>query len=195
MTKRILVALCVAALLGGCPKEISSEERLERETARGEAGKTASAEQLGKMKCDDVGADLNKARDDKASEEARLSAYVDLYERLKSRSQKFEEAMSRNPDLAYQEGTQDLVQAREGCVQATADVRLELESLVREIMQLLIVKDVRSGQEVKVARLNFESLRSAIEKLELDDRDALLQKISNAEKEVEVKSEPRKRPK
>ncbi len=186
MTKRILVVVSAAVLSSACVKEVSSDERLERETARSDAMKSASAAELSRMKCDDVGTDLARARDEKTSEENRLGAYVDLYERLKDRTAKFEEAMSRNPDLAYQEGSQDLVSARETCIQAVADVRLELESLIREIMQMTVVEEIRGGSTVKVARLNFDTLRNAIEKLEPDDKDALIQKVNNAEKTVEA---------
>ena len=77
----------------------------------------------------------------------------------------------------------------------TADVRLELESLIREIMQVLVVDEVKGGQTIKVARMDFAPLRGAIEKLELDDRDTLFNKINNAEKQVDVKAEKRNRPK
>jgi hypothetical protein len=193
MTKRILVAAAAAAMLQGCVKEITSDERLERETQRSESMKSSTAAELGRLKCDDVTGELIKARDDKRSEEDRIQTYIDLYEKVKTRTQRFDEAMSRNPDLAYQDGSQELVSAREACIQASADVRLELESLVREIMQLLIVDDVQSGTPVKVARLNYEPLKAAIEKLELDDKDALLTKVANAAKQVDVKPTPRKR--
>ena len=47
----------------------------------------------------------------------------------------------------------------------------------------------------KILILDFAPLRAAIEKLELDDRDALQNKINNAEKQVDVKGEKRSRPK
>jgi len=182
-----------AILLAGCVHEITSDERLDRETTRTDSLKSTTATELGRLRCDDISPDLVKARDGNRTEEDRLSAYTELYSQLKSRISKFDEAMSRNPDLAFQEGSQDLVAARDGCVQSTADVRSELETLVREIMQVLVVEDVRSGQNVKVARIDFTPLRSAIEKLELDDREFMLSKITNAEKQVDVKVEGRKR--
>ncbi len=193
MTKRTLVAVTSVMLLAACPKEVSSDERLERETRHEDSAKTDSAAELHKLKCDDAQNDLNKARDANRSEDERLATYVDLFGRLKTRTSKFEEAMSRNPDLAYQEGSQELVAAREQCSQSMADVRLEAETMIREIMQMLVVDDVRGAQPIKVARTNFETLRGAIDKLEMDDRDALFSKIANAEKQVEVKAEPRKR--
>ena len=64
---------------------------------------------------------------------------------------------------------------------------------MREIMQVLVVEDVRSGQNVKVARIDFAPLRSAIEKLELDDRDFMLARITTAEKQVDVKVPPKRK--
>ena len=147
------------------------------------------------MKCDDITSELSKARDDSAPEEKRINIYSDLFDRVKERTSKFEEALSRNPDLAYQEGSQAIISARDGCVQSSADVRLDFEGLVREIVNLPVVDDIRDGKPVKAARLSFDSLRSAIEKLNLDDKDALLTRLANAEKTVEVKDSKRKRDK
>lgn len=195
MNKRIVIALSAVAL-ASCVKEISSEERLERETIRAEAAKSDTATELSKLKCDDINAELAKARDDQRPEEQRLNVYLDLYDRVKGRTAKFEEALSRNPDLAYQEGTQDVVAARETCIQSQADVRLDFEGLVREVTQMPTVDEIRGGSTVKVARLNFDTLRTAIEKLDLDDKEALISKLNNAEKQVEVKdSGKRKREK
>jgi hypothetical protein len=195
MTTRTPAVVCALLLSSACVKEITSDERLERETARSDALKTNTAAELSKIKCDELNADLTKARDGARSEEDRLSTFTDVYERLKNRATRFEEAMSRNPDLAFQEGSQSLVTARETCIQMTADVKNELETLIRDIMQLLVVDEIKGGQTVKVARLDYNPLRSAIEKLELDDRESLLNKITNAEKQVEVRGQSRNRPK
>lgn len=193
MSKRIVAALSTALLFTSCVKEISSDERLERDTKSSEALASSTAGDLKKMRCDDITSELSKARDDTAPEEKRLTIYTDLFERVKDRAAKFDEALSRNPDLAYQEGSQEIIAARDGCVQSAADVRLDFEGLVREIITLPVVDEYRDGKPVKVARLSFDILRGAIEKLGLDDKDALLARLANAEKTVEVKDTKRKR--
>jgi hypothetical protein len=195
MNKRIVEALGLVTflLVGGCVKEISNEDRLDRDTAHTDAMKSSTAGELSKLRCDDINGELLKARDETRSEEARLTSYVDLYERVKSRTLKFDEAITHNPDLAYQEGSENIVGAREGCIQSQADVRLDFEGLVREIMQMPIVEEIRNGSTVKVARLNFESLRTAIEKLDLDDKESIYARLNNAEKQVDVKDSKRKR--
>ncbi|MFZ5440111.1 MAG: hypothetical protein ACOZQL_08895 [Myxococcota bacterium] len=195
MSKRIAVALSSALLFTACVKEISSDERLERETKRSDAMASSTADELRGMKCDDITSELSKARDDSAPEEKRLNTYMDLFDKVKERTAKFEEAISRNPDLAYQEGSAQIISARDGCIQSAADVRLDFEGLVREIVQLPVVDDYRDGKAVKAARLSFETLRSAIEKLDLDDKEQLLTRLANAEKTVEVKETKRKREK
>jgi hypothetical protein len=195
MTTRTLAVVCALAFTTACVKEITSDERLERETARSDALKTNTAAELSKIKCDELNADLAKARDAVKTEEERLTTFTDVYERLKNRSTRFDEAMSRNPDLAFQEGSQDLVSARETCIQMAADVRNETESLIREIMQVLVVDEIKGGQTVRAARVDYAPLRSAIDRLELDDREALQNKISNAEKQIDVKAEKRGRQK
>ncbi|MDP1824867.1 MAG: hypothetical protein Q8L48_16545 [Archangium sp.] len=195
MSKRIVTALATALLFTSCVKEISSDERLDRETKRSDALTSTTAGDLKSLKCDDITSELSKARDDTAPEEKRITIYTDLFDRVKDRTAKFEDALSRNPDLAYQEGSQEIIAARDGCIQSAADVRLDFEGLVREIVQLPVVDEYRDGKPVKAARLSFDTLRTAIEKLGLDDKDTLLTRLANAEKTVEVKDTKRKRDK
>lgn len=193
MSKRIVITLSATLLFTSCVKEISSDERLDRETKRSDALTSSTAGDLKSMKCDDITSELSKARDDTAPEEKRINIYADLFDRVKDRTAKFEDALSRNPDLAYQEGSQEIIAARDGCIQSAADVRLDFEGLVREIIQLPVVDEYRDGKPVKAARLNFDTLRTAIEQLGLDDKDTLLTRLANAEKSVEVKDTKRKR--
>ena len=191
MLKR-LVAAAAAVALSGCVKEITSEERLERETQSKDPKSAATAEELGRIKCSDTNDTLQKARNDTRPETDRLQTYIELYESLNARRQKFEEAMSRNPDLAYKEGSQELVAAREECVQQSADVKVEFERYVRELVDVPTVQEIRGGSTVVVARLDFTVLRQAIETLNSDDRDAMLNRVANAEKKVEVKPDAKK---
>jgi hypothetical protein len=195
MSKRILAALSAAVLLSGCVKEISSDERLERETRKSDALKTSTADDLLKLRCDDITGELTKARDDTQPEEKRMATYADLFDRVKERTSKFDEAITRNPDLAYQEGSQEIIAARDGCTQASADVRLDYEGLVREVLNIPVVEEMRDGKAVKAARMNFDTLRNAIEQLSLDDKEQLLTRLANAERSVDVKAAPRKREK
>lgn len=195
MSKRIVGLLSAAFFFSGCAHEISSDERLDRETRRSDALKSATAEDLVKLRCDDITSELSKARDDSAPEEKRLAIYTDLFDKVKDRTARFEEALTRNPDLAYQEGSQQIISARDGCIQSSADVRLDFEGLIREIINLPVVDEYRDGKPVKAARLSFDVLRAAIEKLDLDDKEQLMTRLANAEKTVEVKATSRKRDK
>ena len=195
MSKRIVLAAISAVLCTSCVKEITSDERLERETKRSDALTSSTAGDLKALKCDDITSELSKARDDSAQEDKRIAIYLDLFDRVKDRTAKFEDALSHNPDLAYQEGSQEIISARDGCIQSAADVRLDFEGLVREIVQLSVVDEIRDGKPVKAARVSFDSLRTAIEKLGLDDKETLLTRLANAEKTVEVKDTKRKRDK
>lgn len=187
---RSSAATAVAALLLvlGCVKEISSEERLEREISAGPAGAALSPAELAKISCADAADSLAKARAAERDETARLMAYVDLYSALRKKTSTLEDAMSRDPDIRYQEGTRSVVDAHATCVQQLADVRFELETVVRELVQVPIVEEIKGGNTIPVARLDFNTLRMAIETLGPDDKDALLVKVASAEKKIE--SEP-----
>lgn len=194
MSKRILTTLIALAVLPGCVKEITSEERLERETKRSNSMGSATAAELLKLRCADVTAELTKARDESAPEDKRISTYSDLFDRVKERTTKFEDALARNPDLAYQEGSSEIISARDSCIDAQTEVRNDFENLVREIVQVPVVDDYKDGKAVKAARMDFGPLRDAIEQLDLDDKDSLNARLDNAEKTVEVKnSTPTKR--
>lgn len=168
-----------------CVKEISSEERLEREISPGPAGDRLSAEELAKISCGDVPEQLARARAER-DETARLMAYMDLHGALKKKVGTLEEAMARDPDIRYQEATKGVVDSHGACVQQQADVRFELETFVRELVQVPIVEEIKGGNTVSVARLDFNTLRMAVEALGPDDKEALLVKIASAEKKIEA---------
>lgn len=193
MNNRLLAGMCAALVLGACVKrELTSDERLERATATNPKDPLGAPE-LAKVRCDDTQEPLSKAQNESRPEGERLQAYMDLYDSLLTRSRKFEEAMNRNPDLAYNEGTQELVAAREKCVQLTADVKMAFETYTRELVELPTVQEIKGGAPVVVARLDFNVLRAAIDKLAPDDREALLNRVANAEKKVDSKPESKKR--
>ncbi len=187
MNKRILTVTLLFSF--GCVKEISSEERLERDTRRSDSSGSATAEELLKLKCDDITQELTRARDESKPEPQRITTYGELFDKVRDRNARFEDAISRNPDLAYQEGSANVIAARDSCNDAQADVRHDFETLVREIVQVPVVDDYKDGKAVKAARLDFELLREAIDALGLDDKDALHQRLNNAEKTVEIKSQ------
>jgi len=178
------VATVLLLTTTGCLKEISSEERLDRETQYASAKNTPDAAALAKLNCEDTTEGLNQARNVNRPETDRVLSYIDLYTSLMKRTATFEEAMTRNPDLHYTEGSQQLVAAKETCIQQTADVKVEFETYVRELVDVPTVQEIKGGNTVTVARLDFNTLRQAIETLALDDKETLINRVSNAEKKV-----------
>lgn len=178
------VATVLLLTTTGCLKEISSEERLDRETQYASAKNTPDAAALAKLNCEDTTEGLNQARNVNRPETDRVLSYIDLYTSLMKRTATFEEAMTRNPDLHYTEGSQQIVAAKETCIQQTADVRVEFETYVRELVDVPTVQEIKGGNTVTVARLDFNTLRQAIETLALDDKETLINRVSNAEKKV-----------
>lgn len=175
----------------GCAgKEITSDERLDRETANLAVKESPKAGELEKLNCEDTAEELNKARNVNRPETERLADYIALYDSLRKRIQTFDEAMTRNPDLQYREGASSIVNAREVCIQQTADVRGEFETYVRELVDVPTVQEIKGGNTVTIARLDFNTLRQAIETLNPDDKDSLLNRVGNAEKKVSASTEP-----
>lgn len=183
-----MAATLVLLLSLGCYRELSSDERLERDSPT-PLKPAATENELKSISCADTGAELAKARAENKPEPDRILAYMELYESLKKRASTFDESMRRNPDLSYKEGSQALVDARDLCVQQLSDVRLEFERFTRDIIDVPTVQEIKGGNMVVVARLDFNVLRQAIESLDPDDKDALLNRIATAEKRIEGATE------
>ncbi len=56
------------------------------------------------------------------------------------------------------------------------------------------VQEIKGGNTVTIARLDFNTLRQAIETLDPDDKDSLLNRVGNAEKKVSAAAEPAEEP-
>ncbi len=184
--RRLFAAAAVFLLpaIGCLPKDISSDERLDRETSSRSAGSTPDASELEKLNCDNTAEELTKARNVNRPETERLMDYIALYDSLRTRTQTFEDAMTRNPDLQYREGSVNFVAAKDTCIQQTADVRVEFETYMRELVEVPTVQEIKGGNTVTIARLDFNTLRQAIETLSPDDKDQLLNRVLSAEKKV-----------
>jgi len=182
--RRLAVSVCVLWLALGCVKDLSSEERLERELSSKPAGREINEAELRKLNCQETSDTLAQARNEGRPETDRLLTYVELYESLKKRIATFEEALRRNPDLHYQEKSQEYVSAHDLCVQQLADVQLEFETYLRDLVNVPTVQEIKGGSTLTVARLEFGALRQAIEALGPDDKEALMGRVAAAEKKV-----------
>jgi hypothetical protein len=181
-----LFAAVAVTLLGasGCVKEISSEERLDRATADTPSSACKSADELRAMGCESTTEALERARDLNQPEADRMLGYMELYRSLRQRTSAFEQAMACNPDLAYREQSRSLVGAQEACVRQLADVQLEFETYVRELVSVPTAQDIKGGNTVTVARLDFATLRQAIQVLSPDDAEQLLARVESAERRL-----------
>ncbi|MBN1206838.1 MAG: hypothetical protein JXB05_18285 [Myxococcaceae bacterium] len=172
------------SVTGCAARELTSDERLDRETASPAVKDLPGAGELEKLSCENTAEELTKARNVNRPETDRLMDYINLYQSLVKRTQTFEEAMTRNPDLQYREGTVNMVAAKDVCIQQTADVRVEFETYMRELVNVPTVQEIKGGNTVTIARLDFDALRKAINTLEPDDKELLLNRVAGAEKKV-----------
>lgn len=182
-----VVGATTALLLSGCVREISSDERLERETRREDLRHGDALAEVATLKCDDAPAELSKVQDERRPEEERLASVGTLYASLRARTDKYDEALTRNTDLAYRSGNDEIIAAREVCVRSTADARMALESFIRDVMQMLVVDEVKGSRTTRVPRMSFGVLRRAIGQLAPDDSEMLLQRLADVERELGLK--------
>ncbi len=189
-TPRFLLFVASSSLLlAGCAHEITVEERLDNATADiAPAKPLPSSRELGNIRCTDTEAELAKARNTDRSENDRLQTYSDLYSNLKSKAQMLQEALSRNPDLSYENDAEKIRANRDLCAQQSTDVRIEFDRDVRDLVDNPFTQDVRGGRQISIARVSFTTLRKAILILDPEDREVMMAKVSSAEKRVESKS-------
>jgi hypothetical protein len=180
----VVGALALLLALSGCVKEISSEERLERETRYLSIGQTPDAASLEKIDCNETAELLSQARSVNRPESDRVRDYISLYRELLQKTKIFEDAMTRNPDLQYQEGSQRFADARDVCIQQSADVRVEFERYIRDLVDLPTVQEIKGGHTITVARLDFATLRQGIDSLDPEDKETLMARVAAAEKKI-----------
>lgn len=155
----VLTRVGAAALVlnaGGCVKEISADEHLDRGTRDIPRTSAVDVSELEKIRCDDTRDELAAAR-------------------------------AHNAGLAYHPGGQKLIAAGEQCVRVTEEVRIEFERVVRNLVALPTVKEIKGGMTITLVRIDFPTLKQAIEMLKLDDRDVLVSQVENAEKRIDLR--------
>ncbi len=177
-------AVFLLSATGSIPMLISAVARLPRHPTTVAVKDTPQASELEKLTCDNTPEELTKARNVNRPETERLADYINLYSTLRKRIATFEEAMTRNPDLQYREGAVNIVAAKEACIQQSSDVRVEFENYMRELVDVPTVQEIKGGNTVTIARLDFDTLRQAIETLSPDDKEQLLNRVASAEKKV-----------
>jgi hypothetical protein len=185
---RAALAAFLAVAASACVKEISSDERLDRATQGAGSRSPIDEAAVAKVSCKDAPGWLAKARSEARGEADKLAAYLELYEGLKKRTAFIEEALRRNPDLAYQTGSEDISQRRDICVQQSGDVRMEFERYIRDLVAIPTVQELRKGNTVAVARVDFAQLRKAIDSLDPEDKELLVSRVSNAERRLDSRA-------
>jgi hypothetical protein len=195
MMKKTFAIAAMAFSIQACHKGISNEERLEMATRQTNVNKLVASEEFANLRCDDAPGILFKARDEARPENERLKTYVDLYLSLQDRTRKLDDAMARNPDLAYQEGAQAILDNQEACSRQTTDVRIETERFIRDLVSTPIIQEIRGGNITSVSRVDFGVLRRAIEAVEMDGTQDLLRSVDNAEQKLSPAKPTPKTPK
>ncbi|MCL2011949.1 MAG: hypothetical protein FWG75_04075 [Cystobacterineae bacterium] len=181
MLKKISILAAMALLIQACPKEIS---RLDESTQKTNIDKLLSSDEFLGARCDDASNLLFKARDESKHETERLKTYVDLYLSLLDRKNRLEEIIARNSDLAYQEGSQAILDSQETCSRLVTDVRIETERFTRDLAETPTVQEIKGNSTVIVTRVDFSILRRAIEAIDLDGKQELLRNLDNAEQKL-----------
>jgi len=184
MIKKILALTTLALFVQACPKGISNEERLERATQQTDINRLVASSEFSSLRCDDAPGVLFKARDEAKPEGERLKTYVDLYLSLLDRQKKLDETIARNPDMAYQEGAQAVLDSQEACSRQTTDVRIETERFIRDLVDTPTVQEIKGGNITVTPRVEFDILRRAIEAIEIDGKQELLRDVDNAEQKL-----------
>lgn len=190
---RSLVVLTAALALASCNKARiygpPGEERLEAAVSE---GNNSEGGEVGKIRCVELQQKLKECKLDDRNEEDRVEAMTSLFLEAQKRFEQIEAATARNPDLLYGTQAEAVKTGYDECRAALADTRSDLDRYVREVCEQPLLQDMHGNKNV--ARLDFSSVRAAIEALQPDDKDALFGKLDAAEKKAgATPTKPRRR--
>jgi hypothetical protein len=187
LTLAAALSACLALL--GCAHPAygpSSDARLETATGEGASGEGGA--DAASLKCTDLKAKFDDARNTEKPESERMQGMNEVFTAAKERHTRLEEAVSKNPDLLYSSNADQIKQNRDECNSFFADVRSDFDRFIRDVTDLPVIKDVQAKEDV--ARIDLTVLRNAITSLDSDDKDVLLGKVDAAEKKVGRSSPP-----
>jgi len=191
MSKQTVAFVAIALCIQACPKDI---DRITPITTNTNLNQLVASKEFAQLRCDDASGNLSKARNEALPEGERLKTYVDLYLSLQDRKKRLDEAIARNSDLAYQEGAQAILHQQETCSRYVTEVRLETERFIRDLVDMPTFQEIQGGNAVIVPRVDLKVLRLAIQSLDMDGTQELLQRVDNAEQKLgPVKAPPRGR--
>ena len=181
-------AILAASLLlsGGCYREISSDERLERETPASEKREELDPQALAQISCADTKERIAEVHGLRGGDRERLTAYLELFKSVQGRADTLQEAVTRNPDFIYRDEYRVIMDAHEYCKEQSEGVREEFERYTRELIQTPTVQEMKKGKPQTLARVDFGLLRDAINALAPEDQAALLTRVDEAEQRVQA---------
>lgn len=157
-----------------------SNDRLDESISESRGVSSADAAALMAISCKDQEKMLAAASIE-ADEKKKLITLGNAYQAAKANFTKLDEAASSQTDLLYgKEG--DRIKANlDGCRDTSASAYSAFDRFARELIDMPIVQEMQNRKMVNVARVDFATLRTAIDKLGATDKEVLLNRLAMVE--------------
>lgn len=156
------------------------DERLDEGASPSKSGGSIDANALMTLNCKDQDRALAAANIE-ADEKKKLITLGNAYQAAKTNFTKLDEAASSQTDLLYGKEGEQIKMNLDGCRDTSASAYSAFDRFVRELIDMPVVQEMSDKRMINAARVDFATLRTAIDKLGATDKEVLLNKLSMVE--------------
>ncbi len=157
-----------------------SNDRLDDSISASKGGSSVDAAALMALNCKEQDKMLAAANLE-TDEKKKLITLGKAYEAAKANFTKLDEAASSQTDLLYGKEGDTIKTNLEGCRDTSASAYSAFDRFTRELIDMPVVQEMQNKKMVNVARVDFATLRTAIDKLGATDREVLMNRLSTVE--------------
>ncbi len=179
-----LLSLFALLSLAACSNHAAygpdSNDRLEESISESSGSGAGDAAALMALNCKEQEKMLAAANLE-PDEKKKLITIGNAYQAAKANFTRLDEAASSQTDLLYGKEGQKIKENLDGCRDASASAYSAFDRFTRELIDMPVVQEMKNRKMVNVARVDFATLRTAIDKLGASDREVLLNKLAMVE--------------
>ncbi|MDR0966175.1 MAG: hypothetical protein LBM75_06710 [Myxococcales bacterium] len=158
----------------------AGDDRLDEDSSGRKAPQALDANAMMSLNCKEQEKAVQAANTE-TDERKKLITLGKAYEAAKATFTQLDEASSSQTDLLYGKEGDQIKANLEGCREASASAYSAFDGFVRELVDMPVVQEMQDRKMINVARVEFATLRTAIDKLGATDREVLLNKLAAVE--------------
>lgn len=183
-TNARLLSLFALLSLAACSRHAAygpaGDDRLDESISASKGGSSVDAAALMALNCKAQEKAMTAANIE-ADEKKKLITIGNAYQAAKANFAKLDEAASSQTDLLYGKEGDQIKANLEGCRETSASAYSAFDRFTRELIDMPVVQEMQNKKMINVARVDFATLRTAIDKLDASDKEVLLNKLALVE--------------